>query len=369
MSYTDQLAEQNRERARQHQHQNLVGRYCVCLGRAKGSPYAAADTAQRSYPHVQPLEASFAALQKTAVEAGDSQTIGWAKEWRKNPSLVAFMDQLRARTIIDRLPGVRRVPLNVSVPTQSSGGTFQWIGESLAKPVGSMSFSNSTLYWSKVSGILGITRELVEFGGDEVAAIIENDLAQGAADFINSEFVSATNAPQDYISPGGIVYGINATTSSVGATAAAFRTDVKNLITALAATVKDLRNVAILMTPQNAINLALMDAAFSGITADGGSFAGLTVLTSSTIGNRLIGIDGGSLLLADNGTDIAVSSESSVEFDTMPAVGETSPLSQVGVMHSAWQHNLILYRVDRFVNWKLGRSGTVKWISGVAYGS
>jgi hypothetical protein len=364
---TDELAERNRERARQHQHQNLVGRFAICLARGKGSTFAAADEARRSYPYVEPLRASLEAVQKVATDPGDTNTPAWGGVTVRNPALVAFLDMLRARTIVDRLPGVRKVPLNVSVPVQTAAGTYKWVGEGIGKPAGALTFDSATLYWSKCSGILACTRELLQFGSNETEQIVQNDLAAGSASFLDTEFIS-TNPAINYVAPGGILSGVAPVSSSAGTSAANFRTDMKNLIAALATTVKDLRGTVILMNPTNAINLNLMGAEFSTLGADGGTIAGLPCLTSDAVGSRLVAIHAPSVLLADAGVELALSTETSVELDTAPSVGDTSPLSSVTRLTSAFQANVSFFRVDRMINWRMARSGCVKYIINAAYG-
>src|SRR5262245_13084224 len=40
-----------------------------------------------------------------------------------------FMELVRAKTLIDRIRGLRRVPFDSQVPAQTGGGTYKWVGE------------------------------------------------------------------------------------------------------------------------------------------------------------------------------------------------------------------------------------------------
>jgi len=149
-----------------------------------------------------------------------------------------------------------------------------------------------------------------------------------------------------------------------------FRTDFKNLMAAILTVVKDPRQVVILMSATNALNLSLADATIGRtLSVQGGTIAGLTVLVSEAVGNRLIAIHGPSLLLADGGVNLAMSKETSLEMDTAPAVGDQSPITTLSTLKSLWQNNLVAFRVDRAIAWKMARSNCIKWIASASYGA
>jgi hypothetical protein len=46
-----------------------------------------------------------------------------------------FLELLRPATLLGRIPGLRHVPFNVSMPAQTAGGTYKWVGQGKMKPV------------------------------------------------------------------------------------------------------------------------------------------------------------------------------------------------------------------------------------------
>ena len=107
-------------------------RYAMCLTAAKGNTMQAVEIARsrfRDTPEV-------GIVLKAAVEAGTTTDPAWAGflvEYRMLAD--EFIELLRPETIIGRIPGLRRVPFNIRMATQTGGGTYQWVGQAKAKPV------------------------------------------------------------------------------------------------------------------------------------------------------------------------------------------------------------------------------------------
>jgi hypothetical protein len=53
------------------------------------------------------------------------------------------------------------VPFNVSMPAQTAGGTYKWVGQGKLKPVTNAQYASVTLAFAKASGIIVLTEELV----------------------------------------------------------------------------------------------------------------------------------------------------------------------------------------------------------------
>ena len=94
----------------------------------------------------------------------------------------------------------------------------------------------------------------------------------------------------------------------------------------------------------------------------------LPVVVSESVQNRLILIHAPSLLFADEGAAIDYSENATIEFDDAPISGESSPFSTGTALKSFFQNDLGGFRVTRFVNFKMGRTGAVRWINLTSYG-
>lgn len=346
-----------------------VARVAIALHNAKGIKSLAADMARKHWPDSPEVEL----ILRTGVDAGDTTTSGWASQLvpaAANPT-GEFLEMLRDATILGRIPGLRRVPFNVAIPIQTGSGTYAWVGEAAAKPVGSLTFDSVTLRWAKAAGIIVITQELAKFSSPQAEVIIRDEMIQSLTRFIDAQFVSTT-AEVSNVSPAGILNGISAT-AVTGATAALFRVDMNTMLKKFATNKVPLNGLVLLMSSTSALALSLMVtdlgvALFPSISQNGGSILGIPVVISEAVGTKIIALYAPNIFLAqDDGINIDVSTEASVEMETTPAVGEQSPLSTLTNLKSFWQNNLIGFRVEQFITWKRGRTAAVEYLSPVAY--
>lgn len=358
---SDELAAMNSEHKTQRKF--LIARYASALALSGGMPQTMAEIARERY-RTTPL------VLRAVAEAMDTQTSGAASQLIPASTLSGtFLEALRPRTLVDRIPA-RRVPFNTSTPVATSGASCGWVAEGIAKPVQSMTFSSTSLTWAKCACIAVLTQELVRASGSAAENTIQDDLVNATSAVMDSQFVDESQAFINYVQNGGIIYGIAATAASAGTSFTNFKTDFKALMAAIGSTVKDPRGVVILMSATNALNLSLMDATI-GRTLDvnGGTVSGLQVLVSEAVGSRLIALHAPSLLIAEGAVNISLSDQTSLEMDDVPSQGDQSPVTTISTLKSMWQNDLVAFRVERQIAWKLGRSGAVKWISGASYGA
>lgn len=345
-----------------------VARMVIALVQARGNHHLAADLARTHYRDMPEVALAL----RAAVDAGDTTTSGWASQLVPAAQQMQgeFIDLLRPATLIGRIPGLRRVPFNISVPLQSGGGTYNWVGEAKPKPVTKAAFSSATLRWAKAAGIIVITRELARFSSPSAETIIRNELIKGTAQFLDGQFIDdAVTATSD--NPASILNGVGALTPS-GTTAEAVRYDLSQLVSAFITANQDPTTAVLLMSATRAMSIALMRNAlgnreFPDISIKGGSIDGIPVVVSETVGNRLALINADEILVADDGAiNIDVSEQATVEMSTTPIGGEESPVDGL-VMKSLWQNNLVGLRVETFMTWKRARTSSVAWLDNVAY--
>jgi Phage capsid family. len=87
------------------------------------------------------------------------------------------------------------VPFNVSVPAQTGGGTYQWVGQGAPKPVGKLAFSTITLSILKAAGIIVITEELARTSTPSAEEVIRRDMIAGIAAFLDTQFIDPRRPP------------------------------------------------------------------------------------------------------------------------------------------------------------------------------
>jgi HK97 family phage prohead protease len=78
---------------------------------------------------------------KAAVNPGTIAEPAWAAPLVvTRPMQNEWLELLRPLTLIDKLSGMRRVPFNISMPIQTGGGTYTWVGEGLRSLSATCSF-------------------------------------------------------------------------------------------------------------------------------------------------------------------------------------------------------------------------------------
>jgi HK97 family phage major capsid protein/HK97 family phage prohead protease len=341
-------------------------RYVQAIAATRGNKMEAIEYAKRWTDTTPEVEL----LLKAAVAAGTTTDATWAAPLV--PSVQHLIDEflglLRPATILGKITNLRKVPFNVSVPTQTAGGSYGWVGQGAAKPVTKLAFGAVTLGMTKIAGIVVLTEELVRMSTPSAEQTVRNDMIAGIAQFMDTQFTDPAVAANGVISPASITNGTVAIVSS-GPTAANAVTDIKALVATFVAANLGLGSAVLLMSEANAFALStalnpLGQQMFPTVGTGGGTILGIPVVTSSAMGTNIVLVDASGILYADDGAvTIDVSREASVQMDSAP----DSPAVATTVMVSLWQNNLVGIRAERFVNWARARLASVKYVSGAAY--
>ena len=343
-------------------------RYAMALAASRGSRFEAAEYAKRwdkDTPEV-------SMVLKAAMTAGTVADSDWAAPLVVYRNMAnEFVELLRPATIIGQIPGMRRVPFNITMPTQTQGATVGWVGEGKPKPVSELKFGQISLGMSKAAGIIVISEELARASEPSAEAIVRQDLIAAMAQFLDLQFIDPAVAAVANVSPASITNGVTPITAS-GATAAAFRTDFQTIAAQFTAANLSLRGAVWIMNETQALAFAtaqnpLGQPAFEGTTATGGTLMGLPVVASEAVpGNYIILVKASEILLADDGgVTLDASREASLQMDSAPA----SPADATTVMVSLWQLNLVGLRAERYINWKKRNAAAVSMLNGVYTGA
>jgi HK97 family phage major capsid protein len=282
---------------------------------------------------------------------------------------------LRPQTIIGRLPNLRRVPFNVRMPRQTAGGTYGWVGEGSAKPVGELAFDEITMRWAKAAGIIVITQELARQSSPDAEGIVRQDMIEGIGAFLDQQFTDPNVSEVSNVSPGAITNGVTNTVVAGGTSADAFRVDAGDLWASMLSNNIVPTSGAWLMSNVQAMRLSLMRNAldqqeFPGLTPTGGTLLGYPVITSQNVvapdtdGDMIVFLNQSDVFLSEEGIMLDASSEASLQFNTTP----DNPTSASTVMVSLWQRNMIGLRAERYINWKRRRDAAVGYIYASNYG-
>jgi len=330
------------------------------LVEAKGDSYKAFEIAK------QYKDSNVELMVKAAVAPGSTLDPAWAQALVQINALTGeFIELSRPATILGKIPGLTKVPFNTQVPIQTGGGTYKWVGQAKAKPVGKLTFGTATLGMAKAAGIIVLTDELIKSSNPSAEEIVRRDMVAGIAQFLDQQFTDPLVAEVAQTSPASITNGATTAASlddpskDLGLIVGHFNT--YNI---------PLKGLTVIMSSSNAYAMgmfrtALGQSLFPGVGVEGGSANGLTIIASNVVGQNVIGLAPEYILYADDGgVQIDVSKEATLQMNDAP-VNPADPATTVWT--SMFQDNLTALRAERFINWKRATSTAVYYLTGAVY--
>lgn len=335
-------------------------RYVMTIAAAKGDNYVAEQMARQRWPDTPEVEL----MVKSAVAAGDTTTSGWASNLAVQQPINEFIELLRPKTLLGRIPNLRRVPFNVSVPAQTAGGTYAWVGQGKVKPLTKATLATVTLAINKIAGIIVLTQELVKISTPSAQELVQAEMIAGVTKFMDEQFIDPSIAASGTVSPASVTNGTSAVTSA-GTSNDNARTDLKAVMSAFVTANLALDNSVWVMSEGNQFALAMAVNAlgaplFPSLANGGGTLLGRPVVATQSAGTTVALIDAQGVLVADDGgVSIDISRDASLQMDTAP----TDPADAAAVYVSMFQQNMIALRAERFVTWKRARTESVKYVA------
>jgi HK97 family phage major capsid protein len=356
-----------------------MGRYAMALYRARGNLTDALSiyTNNKSWMDTSP---EVATVLKAAVAAGDTTTAGWASELVYAQNLAnQFIEFLRPKTILGRLPGLIPVPFNVRVGSATGGTTGYWVGQGAPIPVSKMTTSSASLGIMKAAGIASITQELAMSSSPSAELLIRNELARAVQVTVDTQFINPNYGGVANVSPASILYGVTPVTPT-GTNYAAMAADIKTLFATAITAELDIEEVVWVMSASTALALSLSlnslgQPQYPGMSVNGGTFMGRPVIVSSLanvsgspqFSEMIVAVFPSAIFLADEGgVTISVSNEASVQLldnPTNTSTGSTAPTTVV----SMFQTDSLAVRAIRFITWAKARSQAAAFIQAAAY--
>lgn len=366
-------------------------RYAMCLLAAKGDTSKALRIAKTHYSNqnrlLKTLEfqsngGDLARVMKAAVEAGTTLDATFAAPLVDYQNFAGdFVEFLRPRTIIGQfgqngVPSLNRIPFNVRIAGQTSGGTAYWTGEGAPKPLTNFDFNAVELRWYKIATIAVLTQELIRFSDPSAERLVRDALAAAVIERADIDFIDPTKILVANVSPASITNGATAIASS-GNDADDIRADLKALWAPFIAARNPPSTAVYIMNSTTALALSLMQnplgqPEFPGITMRGGSFNGVPVIVSDYIANPTSGaivvlVNANDIWLADDGqVTIDASDQTALQMDDAPT--NNSATATHTTLVSMFQTNSVAFRAERFINWQRRRSSGVAYLTGVNWG-
>lgn len=316
--------------------------------------------------------------QKAAVAGATTAGTYWASPLVEyNVFAGDFIEYLRPRTVIGQfgmngVPDFNRIPFNVHIKGQTSGGTGYWVGEGKPKPLTSFNFSDAEHKWYKVAAIAVLTDEIIRFSNPSAERLVRDALAGCIIERFDTDFVDPTKAISAGVSPASLTNGLVAITTS-GTDADAVRADIKALLAPGIAANQPINNAVFITTPSIALSLALMQnalgqAEFPDMTMNGGRLLGFPVITSNyvTAGDFLV-VYANEVYMSDDGVvTVDASREASLQMLDNPT--NASSDGTATTMVSMFQTDSVALRAERYINWSKRRATACAYIDSVAWG-
>lgn len=337
---------------------------------AGGNHFAMAQIAESQKGAIDPRVVEYA---KAAVPAAQTGNPAWAGNLVTQGGLMGdFVEYLRPRTLVGRIPGLRSVPFNVPLVGQTSGGAGYWVGEGQAKPLTQWAYGTNILQPLKVANIAVITEELLKRASVAADTMIRDELVRALQERLDIDFVDPAKAAVAGVSPASITNSVTGIASS-GNDAAAVRADIAALMAGFLAANNVPSTGVYLMRTDTALMLSMMQnplgqTEFPGVGMQGGTFMGLPALVSDYVpSGTVILVNASDVYFADEGGfDLAMSREASLQMDNAPTMNSTTPTATATV--SMFATNSVAFRAERHLNWAKRRPGAVQMLTGVNWG-
>lgn len=370
----------------------LFARYAMCKMASQGNPAMAAELAKSHYPQhegiVKSLELEargqkFGGLMKATVEAGTTLDATFAAPLVDYQNFAGdFVEYLRPRTILGQfgagnVPSLNRIPFNVRIAGQTSGGQAYWVGEGAPKPLTSFDFTATELRWNKIATIAVLTNELIRFSNPSAERLVRDGLAGAVIERADIDFIDPNKTAVANVSPASITNGATAIASS-GSTADDVRADIQALWAPFIAARNAPRNAVYIMDSTTALALSMMQnplgqTEFPGLTMNGGTFGGVPVVVSdylpvSSAGGIVVLVNASDIWLADDG-QVTIDSSREASLQMLDNPTNNSATGTPTTMVSMFQTNSTAFLCERFLNWARRRASGVAYLTGVNWGA
>jgi len=295
------------------------------------------------------------AIAKAAVSAIGSGDVG-------TPEAREFFSLASEQSLLGRIASLRRIPFNVRSVTQTQGATVGWVMEGNPIPLSKPAIEGFTLPSLKVGGIIVSTKEALLAMGDVAEAALQRDLLNTVSRGLDAAFIDPGSAGIADTMPASVTYG-QTQIASAGPTAANARADIRALFAAYQG---DWRTATVVMHPQTAVQLGLLDAELGDtkLTVQGGVLVGVPVVCSSGVplessGGSITLLDADAIAFAARDFTMEVSDETSLYMSDTP----TSPAQLV----SMFATNSVAWKAAAEANWETQGTGRVATVTGVDY--
>jgi hypothetical protein len=331
-----------------------IARWIMVLGLSKGITSTAAQIAAqlRDTPQVQAcLEHA-----KAAVPAATTTNSTWAEPLKRFGLADEALGIARGMSIVGAMESrMRRVPFLLNVPRQTGTGTGgAWIGEGSAVPIVSFAYDTVRLPPKRPGLAAVVTDELFRLGDRTAERTIRESTIGAHTQFLDEQFLLPSVTATD-TTPASITSSAMEITSS-GTSAAALAADLGAMVAAITTSG---RGLVWIMRPTTAAQLAIrLGGAANDVPR---TLFGLPMILSGNSPEQIALVDAAEIAYADEGDfEIDVSREATIEMLDNPTNNAATGTGTT--MVSMFQANSTCFKVMRWVNWEVVRTGAVSYM-------
>jgi hypothetical protein len=331
---------------------------------------------------------------KADVVAGSTISGSWGSEFVSSESGSAaaeFYGVVNSRTILGRIPGLRKVPPRTSIIRTRSGASTAWYSEGEGRGLSAVAYTRMDgLLPCTLATMIVVTDELLRDSSPEAEMVIREEMIRAQAVALDDAFINPAN--EGFIDDFGVMQKPESITSSTteatsgdspeGTETGTVPEQAADALEAMLDSFSgELENSVIIMEPKMATRICNTNRPNVGAT--GGMWAGIPVITSSNVpGGVMVLVDpaGLAVCLPQQGAEIRVSTHGNVDMvdkGSLQRSGESdtattdSPGNIPGpsgtTTVSLFQGNAVAILAQRVANWRIIRSGSVAWVSGLSY--
>ena len=281
-------------------------------------------------------------------------------------------EYLRPLTLVGKLTALQAVPFLTRLVRGVGGARAAWVSEGKPVPASHTSFEDAgTIEPRRISTIVVASMAAIERSSIVSERMLRDECGRAIVEGLDRAFIDPSSGEVTGERPASVSYGATQL-NSTGSSIAAIDADLKSMMTTLTAAGISLATAAWCLHPTTAANMSLMrDAgglAYPGLTANGGTLAGLPAVTSEALSAGGSPGEFNIVLLAQSEIDIADENGGGLSIAKSAAIQlDDAPSASASQLTSLWSAGLVGIMVSRFLNWQARRPGAVVTLRNVVY--
>jgi len=347
---------------------DLLIRKAVIFGVSKFGDQSIDKALDERYPGHE----ATAMICKTDATLGTTAGSHWVDDLQQI-SYQGFIDALDGRSVFPSLRASSGLPVNFDsagtayIPGVSAGGANgSFFAEGSPIRIGKITTTSTTMTPRKMGVIIPFSREAAKRSTPNLEALVRRRILADSAAIIDSHLLDAVAG--DSIRPAGLLDGVSATAPGYGGgDHVAVKADFAALLAPFIAA-KAAGGITIIMNPAQGLAISMMDGPANNASWFTNVGNRVTIIESEhATANRLIAVRTEDLATALGAPEFEVSTQAVVHMEDTTPLALHDGSTAADPVRSFFQTDSMGVRMVLDVNWKMVRSGMVRWIDGTSY--